>query len=402
MPDLITTYARSNGFLIDEPWMNEAFYPLPFTRYITLGTGSGQVPKCYDYYQEVLNILGPYLTKAGIAVVLLGAKEDPPLQGVHDLRGQTSLHQSYYLLRHALLHLGNDSWMAHASGVLKTPLVALYGSTDKTIHGPHWCGKVKLLESHRRGNKPSFSNESPKTVNLIDPFDVARAVLELLSIEHTITQKVLNVGLAYQLNMMEWLPNTLVNPQFNPHLPLAARYDLVPNEQLLLQALQLGRKMGIVTKSPINLQILAGFKDNILHYHHEIDESTPLDYVRAVRKIKPDALFFTRERDEKRVAAIRFHFFDVVAVQQILDKTRTEFETACREYLNQPDFSLDAALKSGKIEFRTNKYVLSNGKIYTSLAHEKANIALNEPGWNQMRDEDWWIHDMNHWLVYQT
>ena len=182
MPNLIETYARSTGLLIDRPWMKEDFWPLPFERYITLGTGSGQVPKCYDYYQEVLNILAPYLSKAEIAVVLLGVKEDSALQGAPDLRGKTSLHQSYYLVNRALLHLGNDSWMAHAAGNLETPLVALYGSTDKTIHGPHWHGNVKLLESHRRGNKPSFSNESPKTINLIDPFDVARSVLDLLGL----------------------------------------------------------------------------------------------------------------------------------------------------------------------------------------------------------------------------
>lgn len=402
MPDLISTYARSTGLLIDEPWMKEDFWPLPFDSYITLGTGSGQAAKCYDYYQEVLNILAPFLASANIAVVLLGVKEDPALQGVHDLRGKTSLHQSYYLVKRAKLALGNDSWMSHAAGAVKTPLVSLYGSTDKVIHGPHWQGPVKLLESHRRGNKPSFSNENPKTVNLIDPYVVAQAVLDLLQLNQSLPQRTIHMGGGYNQQVLEWIPNVLVNPQFNGHLPLAVRYDIVQNEQLLLQTLQSGRKVNIVTKSEINPQILAGFKQSILTYNHEVDETVSLDYVKAVRKINPAALFFTREKDLAKVAAIRFRLFDITTVQHVTDKTRDDFVTAARDYLNDPNFTLDTGDKFPRLEFKTNKYVLSNGKIYLSLAHERAGLDKDAAGGNVVLDDDWFFHDQNQMMVYRT
>lgn len=403
MPDLAETYSRSTGLKIDKPYLKEDFFPLPFERYITINSGSNQPTKNYDYLQTVLEILTPYLASAGISLVLLGGKDDPSLSGVYDLRGKTSYGQSYYLLRRAILHLGNDSWTIHAGGALNTPLVALYGSTDPYIHGPHWKPeKMRLLESHRWGRKPSFSQENPKTVNLICPFSVARAVLELLEIPHTLPQRTLNIGGAYNQSLLELIPNTVPAPDFNNHLPMVVRMDLEHNENILAQVFQTGRKVNVLTKAPINLGLLQQARPLILSFNFEMDENVPTDYVVALKKIVPNTTFFTRETDAVKVAALRFKFFDIVTIQQATDKTRADFEKACQEYTNDPTFSLDTAIKSGKMEFKSQKYVLSRGKIYLSHAHEKADIAVGAEGANSVRDEDVFYHDMNHWFVYST
>ena len=103
----------------------------------------------------------------------------------------------------------------------------------------------------------------------------------------------------------------------------------------------------------------------------------PVEYVKAVTKIIPKATFFTRTQHEDELSAIRFKFFDIVKVEQVVNKTRADFEQGCRDYLNRPEFSLDNALKSGILNFKTQKYVLSRGKIYLSVAHEMKDLPMD-------------------------
>jgi len=403
MPNLIQTYARSTGLKIDKPWLKEDFYPLPFTKYITLATGSGQGAKNYSYYQKVVELLQPFLNQQNIHIVLLGSKEDPVINGVYDLRGKTSVSQSYYLIKNAQLHLGNDSWTAHAAGWSRVPLVALYGSTDKYIHGPHWCGaKMMLLESHRNGCKPSFSShENLKTIDLIDPFDVIRAVLYLLEIPSgNFSYKSHHIGKAFPQPVLDFVPNQVLSPTFNPDVPTAVRMDVEHNEHVLMQVLQTGRKVNIVTKRPINIQILEAFKNNINSYNHEVDFDCPTEYLKLVNKIISNKTFFTRITDLEIVAKLRLNFFDVINIQHVIDSTRSDYENSVRIFTNNPNFSLDQDGKLDKLSFTTNKFVLSRGKIYLSFAHEKTDISINNVLISKVIDSPEFWKDINHFMTF--
>lgn len=400
---LVESYSSLSSLpLNDKPFILEKFYPLPFDRYITLQGGAGFVSKCYGFYQVVIDLLRPYLLEHNIKTVLLGGKNDNLYQGVYDARGNT-LGQSHYLIRNALLHFGNDSWMAHAAGWLNKPLVALYGSTDKDVHGPYWSNKKEtiLLDSHRWNRNPTFaSQENPMSIALVDPFDVARAVLKLLDIPNTITQKTLNVGPSFMGEMLEWVPDQVVNPGFNPQLPLAVRMDLLHNEENLTKVLQLGRKVNIVTKLPVNLNLLTHFKDSILSYNHEISSDTSPDYVTQVKKRIKATTFFSRSTNEDELSRLRFIFFDATNIEKVTDKTRKDFEIAVSEYTNDPTFSLDSATKSLRMVFKAHKYVLSKGKIYLSMAHEKADLPADSAEGNYLIDSEDFYKDLNHFLVY--
>jgi len=402
MPNLIETYARSTGLKIDRPWLKEDYFPLPFERYLTIATGSGQGSKNYSYFQDVLNILAPYLGQTGITVVALGGKDDPAIQGVYDLRGKTSFGQSYYLIKNAVMHLGNDTWTAHAAGWAGIPLVAVYGSTDPYLHGPHWqTAKTILLESHRRGNKPSFGQEGQKTVDFIDPFDIARAALQILGIPNALVPKTQFIGQAYQGTVLDYIPNLPLNPGFNPDTPCAVRMDLEHNEQNLAQVLQSGRKVNIVTKAPINLDLLRAFRPSILSYNHELEGECPASYIKEVNRLGFNYVFFSRTDSQEELAALRIKYFDVVQVQHIVNKTRADFEKGAQEYTNDPTFALDAALKLATMKFKTNKFVLSRGKIYLSLAHEKADLPIegNNSVANVIDSPLFWL-DQAHMLVF--
>lgn len=401
MPDLIETYARSTGLKIDRPWVKEDFFPLPFARYITLGAGSGQAAKNYDYYGDVVALLNPFLGPLGITVVLLGDKDTPLISGTYDLRAKATINQSYYLVKRALLHLGNDSWATHAAGWSNVPLVALYGSTDAYIHGPHWkSDKTALLSSHRRGARPVFGPEQPKTVNYIDAFEVARQVLDLLAIPHTLTQRTQFIGATYNAPVIEWIPNMAVTPQFNPDLPLAARMDIEFNEQALVATLQTGRKVNIITKRPINSSILAGFRDSIFSFNLELSDCPP-EYITQAKKLVKNTVLFSRLKDEAALAALRFRYMDVANIEQVADRTRADFLRGCEEYLNLAPNALDKSTHFDTLEFKTQKYVLSRGKIYLSLAHEKVDLPTTGiVNTAPIIDNDLFFTDLNHLYIY--
>lgn len=400
---LLELYSLATGLKIGKQHLIEQFFPLPFTRYITLHASSGMAGKNYPFYTQVIEVIKPLLAAQGIEIVQMGTKDDPAIPGCHHIMGKDNIHQASYLIRNALLHLGNDSIWGHRAGFLGTPLVQPWGPTDPANHSSleHDPEKTAFLVSHRWGKHATFaSQENPMSIALVDPYDMARAVLRLLKIEHSIKEKTLMVGPSFNAAMLELIPNVVPAPDFNAHLPFAVRMDLDHNEDILGRTLQSGRKVNIVTKAPINLQLLAHFKDSIVSYNHEVDETTPREYVLAIKKLVKQHTFFSRTKDEVKLADIRFAFFDVTNIQQVVDRTREDAEKEMKAYTNDPSFSLDSHLKSGTLRFRCQKYLLSKAKIYLSLAHEQADLPTDSPDGNKVIDsEDMW-RDMNHLFIY--
>lgn len=401
---LLELYSLASGLKIGKQHLIEQYFPLPFPRYMTLHASSGMLGKNYPFYTVVVELIKPYLVKAGIEIVQMGTKDDPAIPGCHHIMGKDNIHSASYLIRNALLHLGNDSVWGHRAGHLGVPLVQPWGPTDPANHSSleHDPEKTAFLVSHRWGRNPTFaSQENPMSIALVDPYDMARAVLRLLKIENTIKEKTVMVGPAFNAQLLELIPNIVPAPEFNPHLPMAIRMDLDHNEGVLGQVLSTGRKVNVVTKAPINLQLMAHFKGSILSYNHEVDQATPPDYIRAVKKLIKQTTFFSRVKDETQLAALRFAFFDVTVVEQVADKTRVDAEKTMKDYTNDPTFELDSRVKSGTLGFRCQKYLLSKAKIYLSLAHERANVELGAAGGDRVIDnEDFW-REQNHLLIYE-
>lgn len=411
MSHLISTYAKTTGLRIARPDVLSTFIATPYTRFITVQTGSGQAAKNYDYWQEVIAMIGPILGARQIGVIHLGGKDDPQLQGVHDMRGKTTIQQAQYLISNSMLHMGNDSWLAHCAGWSGTPLVALYGSTSAQNHGPYWCDKAKtrLISSHRAGGVPSYSSqETPKTVNMIPVEEVANAVMSLLALPDAppaFTQQSRLFGLLYTHALFDVVPNSFPSHDWLPGAAVTVRMDYLFREDVLDQLLRTGRKVNIVTKRPIDLGLLNHFKASILSYTHEIDDQCPQSYVAALPTLIKHHTFYTKERDAAKVAALRMRFFDLCTVQQSNDVSREDYITSALAYLNwapEKRSVLEEEITSGRLRFKSNRYILSDGKMYLSTAH----LRLDQPtdsfannGAAAIDDPDWY-RDLNHFAIF--
>lgn len=402
---LLELYSLTSGLKIGKQHLLERFFPTPLERYITLHAASGMPSKNYSCFGDVISLIRPYLDKAGIGVIQLGIKEDPGIAGCHHLMGRTNLHQANYIVGRSMLHLGNDSIWAHRAAHVGVPLVALYGATTAENHGPYKPDDAKtiLLSSHRWGRKPAFTGqENPASVNLICPFEVARSVLKLLGIDHTITGRTQLVGGAYNAQLLDFIPNAPLRPDFNPQMTTAVRMDLEHNENILAQVLQSGRKVNVLTSKPINLDLLAAFKANILSYNHEVLDDCLPEYLKQVQRVTQRQQFFSRSTDADNLSALRFKYFDVARIEQVKIPTREIALRGVEEYLNLPAKSLDNSFQFDTMMFKTQKYVLSRGKTYLSIAHERADKHMEgESTVGQIIDSDDMWRDLNHMLIFK-
>lgn len=410
MSKLVSTYAKSTGLKIAHPEVKEHFYPFPFDRYMTVQTGSGQGAKNYDYFAEVLLLIKPALDKAGISIIHLGSKDDPQLPGVHDLRGKTTIQQTHFIVKRSSCHMGNDSWIAHCAGWNYRPLVALYGSTAAGPHGPYWNDPAVtiLLESHRWGGKPTFvSQEAQKAINVIPPEQIAASVLKLLSLSTPVqTKKSLFIGPLFQHIIFELVPDSFPTKDFYPQFPFTVRLDYHFDEQMLAGCLSTGRKVNIVTNKPLNLNLINQFRQSILFYSHELmdGDETSLDYIKSIKTLIPKTTFFTKEKDEVKLAALRFRLFDVVNIEQVTELTRNDAVNWAKDYLNESEEKkLDITTQLCQAHVKSNKFLLSSGKVYLSYAHFKTQKSienLNQNVADVIDDPEFW-KDINHFYIYE-
>lgn len=442
MTKLISTYARSSGLQIDPrgPNVKELYFPLPFDRYITLQTGSAQAVKCYDLWPEVMRLILPILTANKITVVQLGAAEDVPIGGAYDLRGKTSILQSNYLARKAILHAGNDSWLVHCAAYHRRPVVALYGTTDPGPHGPYWCDPTvtSLIVSHRCNGRPTYGGDQPnaKTVNLIPPEHVANEILRLLGVSDRFTHQSRFWGGLFGHTILDLVPDSVPHPSFLPDAVINVRMDFMHNEQTLAAVLRAGRKINLITAQPIvDVNILTNHRDQILSYNHEFrtrDESgKPLDgslypsadYIFSIKTLFPQSAFFTKESDEKVLSELRYRYLDICMIERTVDTGQSDYLAATLVYLNREDtpenrlaLSSEAtygvgSIKSGEnanplklktgLFLRSNKAILSQGLAYASLAHLRAKEPMQVLG-EEVRvidDPDLW-RDLHHYAIH--
>lgn len=398
---LLELYSLATGLKIGRQSLAESFYPLPVEKYITLQASSGMAAKNYSYYGEVVNFLLPKLKQLGVSVVQLGGPEDQPVQGCIHLQGKTTLHQSNHILRNSQLHIGNDSWMAHRVGALKIPLVVCYGSTTVANHAPfeYDATQTILIESHRFGRKASYqAQEAPKTINLIKPEDIANAALRLLGLPQT-TQESIFIGAAYQQPIIELVPDSVVAPNVQIPGNLIIRMDYAHNEKILAQNLSL-RPCNVIASHEIDLAILGQLRQNIAAMRLEIDKISP-GWIKEFKKLGIKTMYSCSEREPAKVAAMRLGYFDACFFDQFVPPTGEDFRRDAEKYLNKP---LDSALKLDTLSFKSNKFLLSDNKVFLSKAHWKAgkNTPTTSHNTGQViDDEDGFWSESAHFYLFK-
>ena len=284
---LLDTYATNTGSKIDKPFIYSKFFPLPIGKYITFQAQTPYDSRNYSYWQEVINLLHPFLNKNDIHILQVGTKDEKALNGVVNLLGQTNINQLSYVIENSILHFGADSLCVHLSSHFNKPIVSLYSISNPSVAGPHFGDKNKhiLLKGYERiGNrKPSYSQvESPKSIDTIKPEEICTAILNLLNIEYSNLPETIHFGQDFNVKSFEIIPDKMIDPNSIPIENPIVRMDYHFNEQALQNILEV-KKTIIFTNKPIKKDIIQKYKKNILQVIYIIEENNDINFVKTLK-----------------------------------------------------------------------------------------------------------------------
>lgn len=397
----------SNSLSVDinpesKPDLPSSFYPTP-EKYLTIQNSSGMPAKDYDFFQNVINLIYPFLQKENIEILQIGSGQVRGLNKVINLTNQTNFSQSVYILKNSLLHFGNDSFACHAA--CTTPLVALYGSTSVSAHSPYFYHEKSIfIESHRLGRNPSFqAQENPKTINFIPPEQVAAAILKILEIKNEINQKTILVGDLYVAPCLEVVPDFIINPQNFPPGHVNLRADLFFDVNLIIENLR-RRPFILHLDRPIDANILKQLKQNIPLVIYEIDETTDVNYLNLVIRAGIPLQLITKmpPTDHDK---IKLKYLDLPLVVR-RDDINFDYVTEKIKVYN--NLSSEAAatfvenLKNQSLKYYSNKLLLSGDKLYLSLMDWKLGKNVENPECSSAADlnNQEFVNEINHFLIF--
>jgi hypothetical protein len=297
---LIERYATACGVKIDRPYIYDTFFPVNVEKYISFQPFSKYQSKNYDYWDEVISIISPYLQKNNITLVHIGAKDDKAINNTLNLCGQTNISQAAYIIKNSIMHIGADSFAAHIASGYGKKIVALYSNNNINNVKPYWTKQEDMvLLSPNINKKPQYSvNESPKSINDIKPEDIAEGILKLLNIPYNNLPKTIYIGNEYINKTLEIIPDKPINPAQIGLETLVIRMDYVFNEQVLELFLQ-QKKCIVFTNKPINEELLKKYKQNIPQLIYIVEKDNDASFVKTLKRNTINAGFISYLSEEE-------------------------------------------------------------------------------------------------------
>ena len=297
---LIERYATACGVKIDKPYIYDTFFPINVEKYISFQPFSKYPSKNYDYWDEVVAIILPFLQQNNITLVHIGAKDDKAINNTLNLCGQTNISQAAYIIKNSIMHVGADSFAAHIASGYGKKIVALYSNNNVNNVKPYWTKPEDMvLLSPKINKKPQYSvNESPKSINHIKPEAIAEGILKLLNIPYNNLPKTVYIGNEYINKTLEIIPDKPINPAQIGLDTLVIRMDYVFNEQVLELFLQ-QKKCIVFTNKPINEELLKKYKQNIPQLIYIVEKDNDTSFVKTLKRNTINAAFISYLSEEE-------------------------------------------------------------------------------------------------------
>ena len=357
-------YALHCGAQLAKPHVPISFYPVPHARYVCICTQGEVTSKKYDYFEEVIDLIHPYLSDQDIPIVHVSDGEERPLKNTVNFGNLTRKHNNY-IASNAEALISNDSYCSHVASATETKVVSLFGPLYKNISQPLW-GKeenTRFLESHRNGQKPSFKGDEAesKSINLILPEEVGAATLDLLEIKHTLADiKTHHMGKYYHTPVIEVVPTS--EPENNIHEggAINLRLDLAFNPEMIGKW-AFNRKLNLLTNQEIDLKSIDMAKPHILQIMIEVNDNISPDYISRLTAGGYNLYLFSK--DKESIKDLRFKFID--------------WDIHLNVPLNKKE--LDNSDKiCDNTYFKTSKTVTANNKQYSTIAHWKKGLESSD------------------------
>jgi ADP-heptose:LPS heptosyltransferase len=266
--NLTEKMALDCGVKVSRPYLDRYFLPIKNDNYIIIDTRCKNANGEYDYFNDVLDLIKPYLKEANIDIFQIA--NDKNIKLACDKCFITiNKKQENYLISKSKLLVSNENYTLYVASVFNVKSVGLYSLFNPKNTRPIWNQKSQIiLESDREGNFPSYGNskESPKTINFISPYAVAKNILDSLGIKNNLDKfELVHLGKSFHQKIIEIVPDFTSSENFMKERSINLRLDYIKNLNASVFNYWLtNRKVNIITDKDINVNMIAPFKNNII------------------------------------------------------------------------------------------------------------------------------------------
>lgn len=381
----LETFASHSGLKINEPLVDESFFPIVHNKYISLNLETAEKSKAYDYWQEVLDLISNELNKEGVKIIQMGGSKTPQLDGVFNLRGMLDFNQESYVIRNSLLHLNSFDFRSSLCDLNKTPCISLisHENPENLIKSNF----INIVTPQRK----SFSlnpNENKKTINEIAPVTIARKILKELNLDLNLDFSQFFMGKNYPIKTIEIIPDFFPESSFLANSLVNLRADLHFDLDKI-HAFTLGRRTGIITDRVFEEGFISASRKGIEKISLEIkslkdsEVAEILNFLKILKKYKISFELFVR--DNKLLTEVRLRFIDY-RVSLFEEKTKKD---------------LDKEVKTcDNLFMKSSKIIISNGKKYSTKAHWVLDEPMGDKNQKVIDTSDFWC-DLEHYVIYR-
>lgn len=362
---LIEKYSLETGLKIGKPDVYEKYYPLPFSgKYITQYVEQSIPSMQYDYWEDVIEIINPYLKANDIKILNVNPSKVKDLDNLVQLKDKIDASQLYNIIRRSLLHFGETSFATDLASIADTKLLAMFSMSHQKSLEPYWGKKSNQIYLSPEDHKPCYStHESPKAINTIKPEKIASSILTLLGLEFKIDYETVYVGNIYRNKQVEVVPSSVANVDF---YPMSVRMDYHFNEKNLLEQFSTTKNaINIITDKPIMFELLSKVKNRVECVYYLIGENDDPQFIKDLKKLKISFKLMSY-LDEESIKNKKINYMDLAPIyrQRIADPAKID------EFKGE---------NLSDLYYFSNKRVLTGGKVYLSKAALDANDVHTNP-----------------------
>lgn len=347
---LIERYATSCGIKINKAEIYQKYLPIPFNNYIVFYPKNQKTEAEYDHWQIVIDSLIQFLNQQNIQIIQIGNKDSKKYNGCAFIdEASIDFQNLAYIIKNAQLVLGMDGINNHIASSFNKKIVALYYNVNIENIKPYWGDKVNQRLLYPKIDKRPFygSNKTHKSINKINPEEVIKSVLNLLNIKYPQMINTIYIGNSFHNKTLDIIPDGEININAINVPNLIVRMDLSFDETVL-NALLMHKKCIIITKRPINKELITTYKNNILQIVYLLDKNNDPNFVKFIKNNNIQYILLSEESDEV-INTFKLNYMD--------------YGLIFKKEKNNKTFNLN---KDKKYFFRCSKIYISSKGIFTS------------------------------------
>jgi hypothetical protein len=354
----LESFALSSGAKISKSIIQKTFYPITEKKFICVSQSSDYQCYDYDFFDDVLFHIKPYLEQNNISVIEIGPSNRKPLFYSKGYKNLNRL-QSNYVIDKSLLYLGNFNFYAHIASYYDKPAIVPCSNDFIELKKPYRADESFKAILPDIEEKPNFSHEEyPKTINLVQPEIIAAQVLDSLKIKHKLHNvSTVYTGEEYFNQIIDVIPGdydiTQLQLKGSANIRLDKNFDL----NFLAQCKTI-ESVNLVTDKVIPEAHLKYLGDNLKMITFFVNNKTTKQDIKMLQSTGKTLNLLSK--DFKNIKDIRFNLIDY---QIRLFGTKTKKDLNCKSLKNLTFLSKRNIIYEGQI---FNSYLSVSKKQNTS------------------------------------